>query len=285
VNTLIMYGATASPRTSRGEDTQGADQQQGKRQHEQCHGEQPHPPLVPERRRQRRDREAGEHAPDPEQGVQQPGHARHAGRGRQDRGRRLDRPEDDADGELGRGQDDQRRGQQPACDQLLRAVQPPGQLCALVHGEEGAEDREDGRRHQQRGGRCHQRRAGADQGRPEDERRLVRGALVGERGVDQATLVRSGVPRDRPPADAGERAHLRQRQPGGRGREGLDRPRRTGGGQRDQRRKAHRAGQGLGEDHASLAHPVRQCAGDRGPDGVRHGQGAGRGAARAVAAG
>ena len=126
----------------------------------------------------------------------------------------------------------------------------------------------------------------ADQGRADGERRLVGGALVGERGVDQAALVRAGAGGDRAPADPGERADLRQGEPGQR------------------RRRATRAASGAcrwtsARASASPAAPARDWTSTTGrwpsrsarepangrADGVRDGERAGGETADGVAAG
>ena len=135
-----------------------------------------------------------------------------------------------------------------------------------------AEDHEESGGREQPGPRRGEGDEGAEEGRPEDERSLVSGSLVGEGGLDEPGLVDAAVPGDGPPPHSGERPDLRGEgagRPGGGDQRGGVGTRRGQGDQRDERQAAD---QRLHEDDGALADTVSQGAGDRRADGVGHGE-------------
>ena len=79
----------------------------------------------------------------------------------------------------------------------------------LVKREPTAEHGQQRGRHDQRATRVQHDGGCPDQGGPDDEGCLVGGTLEGEGGIDQPPLRFARRSGDRPPADPGQRTHLR----------------------------------------------------------------------------
>ena len=124
---------------------------------------------------------------------------------------------------------------------------------------------------EQRRPRSEQGRERADEHRADDERRLVRGSLVGECGRDEPPIsaCRSD---DGTPAHAGELTDLRQREPGERRDDGRQPPGRIEVAGGDDTDEARRAAEALHEKDARLAEPVGEGTEPGRTDGVAHRQ-------------
>ena len=263
---------------------QRSHQQQRGREDDERDGGAERAPLVPDPGGEVRRRQPGHGAPDAQRGVDEAGCARVAGRGGQHRRPGLGGAEEHPDAQLGQREDDQRGAQQPPGTTEVRVREGVGVGAdrRLVEREGGAEDRQQGCPREQRAAGVDGHGQQADEGRAQGEGGLVGGALVGERGVDQAGLVDAAV-RQRPPPHPRERPDLRHGEAGERGDED------GRGGRaadlRDQRDEAGRAEQRLDEHDGALPDAVGEAPGDGGAERVGDGEGAGGEAAEAVAAG
>ena len=193
-------------------------------------------------------------------------------------------PEDDTDEQLGHEQHDEGHRDEPGAGHRRGTVRvrQPGRG---VQGERAPEDEQDARRHDERELGAGHDDDQAEQGRAEHERGLVGRSLVGERGLHQVRLVVLLLAGDRAPAHPCQRADLRHRGAGHGSHRDDERGVDPGLGEGDEGEQAEAAEQGLHEHHRPLADPVGEAARDGRADGVRHGERAGGGTARAVRAG